>query len=102
MLMVSGGGGQIGGADKGDGGNASSYREVAEAGTRKGVEGLAKVDIGLLDGGGGELIWIYIGGGEYLGGGGLRTAGILRSCIEKHTATNCISIRHRGKALLVQ
>lgn len=99
VLMVFGGG-QIGGADEGDGGDDSSYRQVAEAGTREGVEGLAEIDIGGLwisaggEGGGGG-IYMDIGRGVVCG---LR--GILRSCIEKHTATNCISIHHRrGRAL---
>lgn len=58
MLMV----GQVGCADEGDGGDASSYRKVAEAGAREGVEGVAEVDMGgYLDGegrGGGGLVWI--------------------------------------------
>lgn len=87
VLMVWGGG-QIGGAHEGDGGDAGSYREVAEAGTREGVEGVAEVDIRPPEGEGrweeemrGELIWISEwGGGRYWGvfGGGLRTPVLYR------------------------
>lgn len=63
MLMVFGGG-QIGGADEGDGGDASSYRQVAEAGTWEGVEGLAEIDMGgLLESRRGGDLYGYRSGG---------------------------------------